>query len=50
MRVQPSVLEPACLKTSQGKERKRERKRMREGRQEGEFVQTPLPVGTCVSA
>lgn len=42
--VQPSVLEPACLKTSQGREGEWEKRGKR-----GEFVQTPLPMGRCVS-
>lgn len=41
--VQPSVLELACLKTSQGRD---ERMRERSG---GAFVQTPLPMGACAS-
>lgn len=43
--MQPSVLEPACLKTSRGREGENERREARGG----EFVQTPLPMGTRVS-
>lgn len=44
-RVQPSVLEPACLKTSQGRVRENERKEEREEGREGGICADTTPHG-----
>lgn len=43
--MQPSVLEPACLKTSQGRERENERKEEREEGREGGICAATTPHG-----